>query len=526
MIPELLGPAIDYYRSPRRFERFSDPSRSLPAGITELLAAPFHALSDEHLAETAQRVGATEEECRAAVPFFVKQALLVPDGDHYRTLGVSRAADRELIRKHYHYLMKLFHPDNDVEDVSWDDLYAPKINEAYNTLRDSQRRAEYDAGLEDDDGFNPGALQERSRQDRYRPPPPPPESRGGMSPTAWKVAGGLVVGVILLFVLVVANQSSKPQLRLGKDPQGAATSGGTASSGPSVQPVADAASTESDSGRAPARSNAGRGEWSLDTDRRIEEMVKSRVAQATTAVLGPNAGSRPSHPEPAADLASTRTEASARPAQDSAATAPEPSRPDGATPPEIAQDASPRPQALNDEDAPAVSVAHEGPAETVPGEPEPPAATMASTAAPVSDRKVNEDGTLLARTSTVPQPGISTLELGQLLDTFVATYELGDARAFADLFSPNARTTDASGRQDIHDLYAEFFARPEQRSMQMQSFKWNRITQALGAGEGVARITTTPLKGGRTQRGDLEIDLVVERTEGGLMITRLFYERR
>ena len=103
MIPELVIVALDFYRDPRRFAHLTDPRQPLPAGISDLLAAPANVLSDDHIEETARTLNASVDECREMVPFFIKQALLDAGGDYYRTLGLRRSADRNQVKQHYHY---------------------------------------------------------------------------------------------------------------------------------------------------------------------------------------------------------------------------------------------------------------------------------------------------------------------------------------------------------------------------------------------------------------------------------------
>ena len=147
-IPELLPGALTFYRAPQRFAQLRDPRQPLPAGVTELLAAGAQALAPAHVADTAARLGSSPQELHAAQLFFIRQALLEAGGDHYRTLGVARDADIGQIRQHYHYLIRLFHPDRDLHNEGWDTLYAPAINEAWNALRNPQKREAYDAGLD------------------------------------------------------------------------------------------------------------------------------------------------------------------------------------------------------------------------------------------------------------------------------------------------------------------------------------------------------------------------------------------
>ena len=69
MIPDLVVAALQFYRDPRSFAQITQSNTELPAGITELLAAPGKELSEENLSETAKALGATEDECREIVPF-------------------------------------------------------------------------------------------------------------------------------------------------------------------------------------------------------------------------------------------------------------------------------------------------------------------------------------------------------------------------------------------------------------------------------------------------------------------------
>lgn len=63
--------------------------------------------------------------------------------DYYQTLGVSKNASAEDIKKSYRKLMRKHHPDlNKAKDA---DLKAKEINEAYGVLGDAEKRAAYDA---------------------------------------------------------------------------------------------------------------------------------------------------------------------------------------------------------------------------------------------------------------------------------------------------------------------------------------------------------------------------------------------
>src|SRR3989344_2501108 len=62
--------------------------------------------------------------------------------DFYSILGVDRGAPKDAIKKAFHSLARKYHPNN--KDTG-DEARFKEINEAYQTLSDDKRRAEYDA---------------------------------------------------------------------------------------------------------------------------------------------------------------------------------------------------------------------------------------------------------------------------------------------------------------------------------------------------------------------------------------------
>lgn len=73
--------------------------------------------------------------------------------NHYDTLGVAKDADETLIRKNYRALSLKYHPDRNPSPDAKHKFQ--EINEAYETLSDPHRRAQYDAEL---NGFHPGGI--------------------------------------------------------------------------------------------------------------------------------------------------------------------------------------------------------------------------------------------------------------------------------------------------------------------------------------------------------------------------------
>ncbi|WP_085523318.1 molecular chaperone DnaJ [Tuberibacillus sp. Marseille-P3662] len=63
--------------------------------------------------------------------------------DHYEVLGVSKDASKDEIKKAYRKLARKYHPDVNQDDESATEKFK-EVQEAYETLSDSQKRANYD----------------------------------------------------------------------------------------------------------------------------------------------------------------------------------------------------------------------------------------------------------------------------------------------------------------------------------------------------------------------------------------------
>lgn len=317
-----------------RHARLRDRRVPLPPGVTELLSAHAGALSDARIEDTAARLGSSPEECRDAVTFFIRQAMLEAGGDHYRTLGVPRNADAKLIRQHYHYLIRLFHPDRDTRSEGWENLYAPVINEAWNQLRVPQKRAEYDATLDAPDAFD--AIFSRSGEgpaygaggaDMRQASPRPARPRGAGGPSGatagrgiWRAVGdgfsrllltwsprgiaGLLAALSVLVLVWLWQLQPRQAVVRVQDPAAATErtratqtgqktdvdAAGEAGQGADAAPAAttevDGLLGESAGERRPEVASAGRSRSLAEREADIEARIRERLAAASRAVLG------------------------------------------------------------------------------------------------------------------------------------------------------------------------------------------------------------------------------------------------
>jgi len=79
--------------------------------------------------------------------FVISRMHFNPESNYYITLGLSQNVSQEEIRERWKKLMLLYHPDRQGGDDSWVSERAKKVNEAYSTLKDNEKRQSFDRKL-------------------------------------------------------------------------------------------------------------------------------------------------------------------------------------------------------------------------------------------------------------------------------------------------------------------------------------------------------------------------------------------
>lgn len=140
----ILQLVLDFQHSPASFAELTDPARQLPDDIEILLEVAVGEVEYSAINSDVEIYDGVSRELLSATMYFIEHALFIPQGNHYRTLGLAADATQEQIRKHFHLLMKILQLDREDKSHEWNTSYAMRINYAYSVLRDPAQRLSYD----------------------------------------------------------------------------------------------------------------------------------------------------------------------------------------------------------------------------------------------------------------------------------------------------------------------------------------------------------------------------------------------
>lgn len=582
MISELVFIALDFYREPLRYPHLLDAHQPLPAGISALLAAPTTIFSEGQIKDSATELNASVAECLEMVPFFIKRVLIDTPGDYYRVLGLTNTADSHQIKQHYHYIIRLFHPDRDGDEENWDDIYAPRINEAYNVLRNSARRLEYDQSQLSGQDFGPVAVTPTGTT--YQPPihhqkHSRSREKSPMSPRLKKVALGLFMLIAAGFALLVLSQSDRVALRIENGNELSAQIDKPESNIEGQDKEASIEPVEPVKSRVGSLQQPTQHKEETQPQLSVEEMIRQRVAEATAAVSG---GSRargvvdnnkqrpPPMPttslaavdlERTLDVASTNTEIAPelklapKPApkqntavKNTAAThvivpaktpASEPEKRNGI---QVVRRNSPNIAAKAPLEVVTVEVKASKPkvvvesepvqAQTVLTEKATPVEVVAVTAIPRHESAGNRETKIATtdpkREADSQQPDASLITNQQtwmLLAAMMSSYQNGDLKRFMGLFTEDAQTESANGKPQIYAQYKDQFARPEQRKITISKLHWKNTGLRERIGSGELKLEVSPFDSGTPASNSTSpITLGVKLTPSGVKIKSLIYK--
>jgi len=440
---ELFAFALDLYRAPLKFLPYVSGERPIPAGFDALLEALNKRAGEEQWQELSERLNASPEQLRNAGFFLVKRLLFAEGADHYRVLGLDSDADISQARERYRLLMALFHPDRNRGGDEWTEQYAPRINEAYNTLKNPSKKRAYDHRVRGEAPWGediPAPADTKHRSDGEQrhagraEPGPRPQSRSAGSSTGGRVRRGsrvwprfhvwfglLLVGVAVWFGVQVYESGA---LKLA----------------PREGPKESVAAQSRSEAPAPAAEKASDNVGSVGED----SATKPEVAGPEAVGVVP--------PE------RTETDCPAAGCGASEAAAPVPGEgqvdtghSEAADGPSVA--ATPQNQA-----APA----------PVPEPQEQPPAPAAQEAPGMEPQE---------RSGEITQGDIDFL-----ISHFIEAYETGDIGKFLGLFGSHVRSDEGIGRDLVAKRYKQLFRSTRKRSMQVRDLRWG------SEGEGVVTV--------------------------------------
>ncbi len=172
-------------------------------------------LQTENIRDFAQRKHLDNKYIVDGANFVISKMHFNTGSNHYITLGLPSTASSEMIRERWKRLMLLYHPDRQPGAEEWVSERAKKVNEAYNTLKDEEKRNVYDRELSEpspDISFSshPKMRRRVSRRDSHILPLSP----GWVKIRSYlpKALVGVYIIVAMVFIWFIYMQNRSPHL--------------------------------------------------------------------------------------------------------------------------------------------------------------------------------------------------------------------------------------------------------------------------------------------------------------------------
>lgn len=169
--PPVLGLSLGLCRCQTKLRKGKEAARwcglvhaSDPSSLDHLFEYAEALVLDEQdhkalqLLKAAQRKQPRNGQLHAKIDALERSIKRKSKVDYYKTLGVPRTATPKQIKRKYHEMARLWHPDKNPNDKEKADLMFKKIARANEVLGDADLRARYDRGEDVDD---PNAQQQR-----------------------------------------------------------------------------------------------------------------------------------------------------------------------------------------------------------------------------------------------------------------------------------------------------------------------------------------------------------------------------
>jgi DnaJ-domain-containing protein 1 len=131
---------LDYYAAPGNYALSVGQPVLAFRHLDTVIAWAQGKITDEN--------GLQSASLQQSAVFFVQRACLRQENSHYDVLGIEKNFSLDVLRLRYRALISLTHPDKAIDGFPAD--AAVRINQAYDTLRDADERAKYDATLSEE----------------------------------------------------------------------------------------------------------------------------------------------------------------------------------------------------------------------------------------------------------------------------------------------------------------------------------------------------------------------------------------